>query len=557
MNLPRPEYPRPERVRQRWLNLNGEWEFDFDDDDRGLQEGWQAGQTLRRRIIVPFSFESALSGVDDRKAHPVVWYRRSVDIPADFLSQRLLLHVGACDFETTVWINSAFSGAHRGGYSPQQYEIQSLARPGRNEIVLRVVDRPSWAQPRGKQIIGDAPVLIDYDRVTGIWQSVWLEPVPDLYVDDCWSAFDLADGTLTVLAQANRETGAQLEVSVAFAGKELATGRSWMQDRREGHVRLQIPTPQLWSPTHPVLYDVEVRWRDGDRILDEVQSYAGLREWRSDGRRILLNGEPFVFRGVLDQGYFPGGWYTAPNDDDLRRDVELILAMGFNGARKHQKAEDPRWLYWADRLGLVVWSEMPSGRDFCPALLADLTHEWLEIVRRDRMHPSIMTWVPLNESWGVDGLASDLRQQEWVRALYHATRSLDPTRLVVGNDGWQHVVGDIWGIHLYLSNPSDLVTALRLVLSHPSTEVIPQRQAALPGIDVTSLPVMLTEFGGLACRAADESGDSWGYDTMADAQQLERRIAELLEAVGRVTELSGFVWTQFADVQQEVNGLLR
>jgi beta-galactosidase/beta-glucuronidase len=560
MTPPRPEYPRPERVRPQWLNLNGEWEFAFDDDDRGLRDGWPSGRPLPQRITVPFCFESPLSGIDQRTAHSIVWYRRCTEIPAEYRGQRLLLHVGACDFATTVWVNGCFAGTHRGGYAPFECEIQSFLRSGANEIVLRVADPISWAQPRGKQIIGDRPVLIDYDRVTGIWQSVWLEPVPDLYVDDCWNVFDLAAGTLTVWAQASRGTAAQLEVIVRLDGNEVASGRSWMQDRREGHVRLRIASPQLWSPLRPTLYDVVVRWRDGDTILDEVRTYAGLREWRADGRRVLLNGEPFVFRGVLDQGYFPGGWYTAASDGDLRRDIELILSMGFNGARKHQKAEDPRWLYWADRLGLVVWSEMPSGRDFCPALVDDLTREWLEIVRRDRMHPSIMAWVPLNESWGVDAVGEDARQQSWVKALYHATKTADPTRLVVGNDGWQHVEGDIWGLHLYLSAAADLEAALRLILSKPATEVIPQRQGAVSGGDVSHLPIMLTEFGGLACRTdhqASEPGDAWGYDTMSDVVQLEVRIGELLAAVRAVTEVSGFVWTQLTDVQQEANGLLR
>jgi beta-galactosidase/beta-glucuronidase len=555
--IPRPEYPRPQMVRPRWLNLNGGWEFAFDDDDRGRREGWERGWSGSRRIVVPFSFEAALSGIGERAAHPVVWYRRVVDVPEDFVGGRLLLHVGACDFATTIWVNGAVAGTHRGGYTPMTCEIQALVRPGRNEIVVRVEDRPVWSQPRGKQIIGEAPVLIDYDRVTGIWQTVWLEPVPDLYVDDCWNAFDPATGALTLWAQTNRETAARLEVSVSLDGGEVARGWTWMQERREGHVRLMIPAPQLWSPQQPALYDVDVRVGDGDAVRDAVRTYAGLRQWRTQGRRVLLNGEPFMFRGVLDQGYFPGGWYTAPSDDDLRRDIELIRAMGFNGARNHQKAEDPRWLYWADRLGLAVWSEMPSGRDFCPALVGDLTAEWLQIVRRDRMHPCIMAWVPFNESWGVDGIASDQRQQEWVRALYHASRSMDPTRLVIGNDGWQHVIGDLWGVHCYLSSGSALERALKRVLDEPTTELIPARQAALAGVDVGNVPVLLTEFGGLACAQPGSSAEAWGYDTAADAADLERRIGDLVGVVRAIPAFGGFVWTQLTDVQQEVNGLLR
>lgn len=556
VTIPRPEYPRPHLVRSRWLNLNGVWELDFDDEDRGRREGWSHQHPLSRRIVVPFSFEAPLSGIGDTAAHPIVWYRREVEIPDDLVGGGLLLHIGACDFVTTIWVNGGVASTHRGGYSPITCEIHHLVRPGRNEIVIRAEDRPSWSQPRGKQIIGDAPVWIDYDRVTGIWQTVWLEPVPEVYIDDCWSSFDASSNSLTVFAQASGETAAALEVSLHLDGVEVARGRTWMQERREGQVRLLIAEPKLWSPQQPALYDIEIRLRDGATILDEVRSYAGLRCWRTQGRQILLNHEPFFFRGVLDQGYFPGGWYTAASDDDLRRDIELILAMGFNGARKHQKAEDPRWLYWADRLGLVVWSEMPSGRDFCPALIDDLSSEWLRLVRRDRMHPCIMAWVPFNESWGVDSIAGDVRQQEWVRALYHATRSLDPSRLVVGNDGWQHVCGDLWGLHCYVSRGADLQHAVQRVIDEPTAEILPTRQGALPGASVDTLPVLLTELGGLALTQADDS-EAWGYDTAGDAAELEQRIRELVEALRGVRDLSGFVWTQLTDIQREVNGLLR
>jgi hypothetical protein len=273
----------------------------------------------------------------------------------------------------------------------------------------------------------------------------------------------------------------------------------------------------------------------------------------------LLNGEAFYFRAVLDQGYFPGGWYTAPADADLRRDIELIKALGFNGARKHQKAEDPRWLAWADRLGLVVWAEMGNGREFSAAHVEDFTREWAAVVRRDRMHPSIMAWVPLNESWGVDGVAHSRRQREWVQALYHLTHTLDGTRPVVANDGWQFFTGDVWGIHNYIPEGAALAEALQLVLSEPTRELVPGRAAALPGADVTGVPVMLTEFGGIAFRdpsAAPDASDAWGYDTVRDAPQFEERLRALVRAVQGQPAFSGFVWTQLTDVQQEINGLL-
>ena len=558
-DLPRPEYPRPHLVRPRWLNLNGTWEFAFDDDDRGRRAGWESGRELPLRILVPFTFESALSGIGERTAHPVVWYRRELAIPGDLLEERLLLHIGACDFATTVWINGRFAGSHRGGYAPICCEIRDLARAGSNEIVLRVEDWPAWTQPRGKQIVGEAPFGIDYDRVTGIWQTVWLEPVPELHIESCWSHFHLDDGRLLLEAQTSHGFAGEIEAVVSFQEVEVARGRAYMQERCEGRVPLTITQPRLWSPEDPALYDVTLSLLDNERRLDVVQTYAGLREVTRRGRSLYLNGAPLQFRGVLDQGYFPGGWYTAATDDDLRRDIELTKKLGFNGARKHQKAEDPRWLYWADRLGLLVWAEMPSGRDFSRPLVEDLTREWLEIVGRDRMHPSIVAWVPLNESWGVDTVDRSPRQQAWVRALHHLTRSADATRLVVANDGWHFLTGDIWGLHIYVSDPAELVRHLERVIGEPTTELAPGRQAALPGVEVADLPVMLSELGGLAFRdprSPDETAGAWGYDVAATPEQLEGALRALMAAVRRRADLLGFVWTQLTDVQQEINGLL-
>jgi beta-galactosidase/beta-glucuronidase len=557
--IPRPEYPRPHRARPRWLNLNGEWEFAFDDADRGRRDGWESGQTFPLRITVPFSFEAALSGIGERAIHPVIWYRRLVEIPAGFLHERLLLHIGACDFAAQVWVNGRCVGMHRGGYAPITCEIQHAARPGSNEVVIRVEDRPVWSQPRGKQIVGEAPVFIDYDRVTGIWQTVWLEPVPNTFVEDVWSRFALETERLSVNVQCNQEFDGAIEVVATFAGALVARARAFIAQRREVRVDLAIAQPRLWCPNDPALYDLTINVLDGERGVDAVTTYAGLRRFTRKGRTIRLNGAPFYFRAVLDQGYFPGGWYTAATDDDLKRDITLMQAMGFNGARKHQKAEDPRWLYWADRLGFVVWSEMPSGRAFGTALVEDCTREWLELVRRDRMHPAIMTWVPLNESWGIDAVAHSPRQRQWVRALYHLTRSLDPTRFVIANDGWEFLTGDIWGLHHYATSGADLAICLRQVLGDPATEVAPGRRAALPGANVGDLPVMLTECGGLALRDPRPGGapeDAWGYAQVANAAELERRIGDLMHAVRVQPNYSGFVWTQFADVQQEINGLV-
>lgn len=552
-SLPRPEYPRPRLVRPAWLNLNGPWRFAFDDDDRGLGAGWHVQPPLDREIVVPFSFEAPLSGIGRVEPHPVVWYAREVEIPAAWRGNRLRLHLGACDFATAVWVNGRAVASHRGGYTPIACDVTAAARPGRNEIVVRAEDRPTWSQPRGKQIVGARPEGIDYDRVTGIWQTVWLEPLPAACIEDVWPRWSAADRQLAVRVATSGAAGGTVAVELRDGDALVARAGAEVGASGGATARLAVAPPRLWSPETPHLYDLVIRLRAGDAV-DEVRTYAGLREVSHDGHRLCLNGAPLELRGVLDQGYFPGGWYTAASDDDLRRDVERIRAMGFNLARKHQKAEDPRWLHWADRLGLLVWSEIGMGRAFGDALVADYTAEWLAAVRRDRGHPCVMAWVPCNESWGIDGVAGSPRQQAFQRALYELTRSLDPSRPVIANDGWEFACGDVWGLHCYVTDGAALAECLRLVLAEPATQLVPGRAAALPGADPRGRPVLLTECGGLALR---DGSDSWGYAQVESPEALLAALRDIVTHVRALPELGGFVWTQLTDVQQEANGLLR
>lgn len=550
---PRPEYPRPRLVRPQWANLNGRWRFAFDDADRGLAASWHAVPRLDRRIVVPFSFEAPLSGIGVTESHPVVWYARTFELPAGWRGRRLRLHIGACDFDTRVWCNGRAVGHHRGGYTPIACDLTAAVRPGRNRLVVRAEDRPTWSQPRGKQIVGERPEGIDYDRVTGIWQTVWLEPLPDACVEDVWPRWSADERRLTVGVETSGARGGSVEVELRAGDAPVAAGSAALDAHGAAAVPLDVERPLPWSPASPHLYDLVIRLRTATGV-DEVRSYAGLREVAHDGRRLLLNGTPFEARGVLDQGYFPGGWYTAASDDDLRRDVELTRAMGFNLTRKHQKAEDPRWLYWADRLGLLVWSEIGMGRAFGDALVADYAAEWTAAVRRDRGHPCVAAWVPGNESWGIDGVARDPRQQAFQRALYELTRSLDPTRPVVANDGWEFLCGDVWGLHCYVTEGAALADCLRLVLADPATQLAPGKAAALPGADPRGRPVLLTECGGVALA---DGGGAWGYGQVAGADGLLAALRDVVGHVRGMPELAGFVWTQLADVQQEANGLLR
>jgi len=568
---PRPEYPRPQLVREAWQNLNGPWELAFDDEDRGLAEGWESGRAFAGRVQVPFPIESELSGVAERTPRPRLWMRRRVELPAAWRGGRVALRVGACDHEARVFCNGREVGRHRGGYAPFACELGHALRPGVNELVMRVEDADTWTQPRGKQATAALRTPVDYDRVTGVWQTVWLEPLPALSIDDVWTRFDRSGGELAVYVALSQPAGATVRAElrdgdVPVAAEERPTG-----GRPEIRLPLRVPAPRLWSPDDPHLYTLVVELREGGRALDRVRHPVGLREVAAADGALWLNGRRLFVRGVLDQGYFPGGWYTAASDADLRRDVELTRALGFNVARKHQKAEDPRYLHWADRLGLLVWSEQPSGRDFTTGLVRDLASEWAELVRRDRGHACVMSWVPFNESWGVWSQARRPEQRALVEALTALTRALDPTRPVVGNDGWEYAAGDLYTLHLYAGEePPDgragpgLAERLRALIEDPWSPVLPaghplgERCGALPGADPRGLPVLVTECGGIGTRPAEaDAREPFAYGALASGPaELEARIARELDALRACEGLSGFVWTQLTDVQQEVNGLL-
>ncbi len=564
--IPRPEYPRPILARPNWLNLNGTWEFEPDPDNSGLRDRWFAERKLTSQIIVPFTMEAAASGVDPaHRSASIVWYARDFVLPDDWQSERTVLRIGACDHWTRIFVNGLEVGQHRGGYTPISVDITHALTSGSNRLVIRVEDSLSWTQPRGKQA-GTTRWPIDYDAVTGIWQTVWLEPLGAISIEEIHSQFRCSDDTLTLSAGGSRRFVGGRGRRGLGDGLEIASGKTSANDRQEARITLQLDSPARWSPASPTLHAVELTLMsaDGER-LDHVTSYVGLREVSVNNGTLCLNGAPIYLRGVLDQGYFPAGWYTPIDDEAIRRDVELTLALGFNCARKHQKAEDPRYLYWADRLGLMVWAEMPSGRIFSTELITTLTDEWTRLMRRDRNHPCIIAWVPFNESWGVWHQVERPEQRAFVDAIYSLSKALDSTRPVVGNDGWEFSSGDLWTLHIYNGEGSDTLNdRLNRVLANPgaplnrSTSPIHQRVGALPGADVSGLPVLLTECGGVGYVGENErSGDEFAYGELpATTVALESDCRAIAREISAAKTLGGYVWTQLTDVQQEVNGVL-
>jgi len=556
---PRPEYPRPILVRDRWQSLNGPWFFRVDPDNRGLTDTWSDGSwTYGQTITVPFSMESAASGIGEAEGAAVVWYQREVIIPEAW-DRRVVLRIGASDFLTRVFVNGQEVGQHQGGYASFGFDIEHALIPGRNRITIRVEDSLSWTQPRGKQA-GTTRWPIDYDGVTGIWQSVWLEPLTAVSIESTASSYHVAEQTLSYKAFLSAQVDGEVSVEVLDGDRVIASDTVQTAGRAEIRTTLFIEDPILWSPEQPHLYEVRLTLLNratGER--DEAESYAGLREVSVTNGQLCLNGDPLYLRGVLDQGYFPEGWYTATTDEALRRDVELTLAMGFNCARKHQKAEDPRYLYWADKLGLMVWAEMPSGRVFSTELVESLTREWMELIKRDCAHPSIIAWVPFNESWGVWHQSERPEQRAFVDAVTSLTKALDGSRVVVGNDGWEYSSGDLWTLHLY-NEDSDVSSRLAALVEDPHSSVTSEfggrdRVGALPGADVGDLPILLTECGGIGMGSFSE--EDFSYGDLADTPEaLEARVRTIMTDIRSLEALQGFVWTQLTDVQQEVNGLL-
>ncbi len=562
---PRPEYPRPQFRRSDWLSLNGWWEFEQDPQDEGTAQGWHHGRPLAQRILVPYPVESRLSGIGDRMASDVVWYRRAVAIPPDFASRsRLRLHFGAVDYRADVWWNGQYLGHHEGGHTPFHLEVPASARRGApgeaHELVLRAVDHRERAQPRGKQHWEPESEAIFYTRTTGIWQSVWLEPLADTYIDAVRCTPTLADGSVRFRLALGGAIRPDLVVEVSVWDPD---GRPYgtidiPADGRELDQTLTAlgAAIQPWSPEAPNLYAVRYRLQDGGRVVDEVESYLGFRHLEARGGQLFFNGQPYFLKMVLDQGYFPDGVLTAPSAEDLRRDVELTKALGFNGARKHQKLEDPQWLYWCDRLGLMAWGEAANAWAFTPHAVHRFTREWAEAVARDINHPALVAWVPINESWGVPDLACDPAQRAFVDALSALTKAWDPSRLVVSNDGWEHTGGDLATVHDYEGNPETLrnrYARLDSVLAfRPSG-----RALYVPGVPHRGEPVLVTEMGGLSLKPATprDAGD-WGYTTLDSAADLLARYRAQVEALAASPLVQGFCYTQLTDVEQEVNGLL-
>lgn len=562
-SLPRPEYPRPQFEREQWLNLNGPWKFRIDDGNVGLDEKWfTAPVNFPLTILVPFAAEAPLSGIGNRGFHPCVWYRRLFTVPKEWSGRRILLNFGAVDYRATVWVNETIVATHEGGHSPFSCEITGqLQETGDNLLTVRAEDPPTDRYiPRGKQHWEKEAGGIYYARTTGIWQTVWLEPVAHSYVKDVRITPHIEGSIKFEGVVINPQPFQYVAVEVQKEGKTAATGIGVVDGDRL-LVEVEVAAPQLWSPDVPNLYDVTIELHSDRGSLDRIRSYLGFRKISTNRGEVLLNGKRFFLRTVLDQGYWPESNLTPPSDEAIQADIRTARELGFNGVRKHQKAEDPRFLYWADRLGLVVSAEMANAYLYDPEAAARTAREWIDLVNRDYNHPSIVIWVPVNESWGVPNL-TDPMQQAHLRALYYLTKSLDNTRLVIDNDGWEHTEAtDLFAIHDYTPTGQEFIRRYKNIGKDCIPLPLFGKAYLAPGQHYNGSPIFLSEFGGIGYILPEDrrgaAPDAWGYSGLeACPEQALARMRSLFEAIRSIPEIAGICYTQLYDVEQEVNGLL-
>ncbi len=561
--IPRPEHPRPQFERESWLNLNGSWSFDFDFGNSGLERDFQSSKGFPKSITVPFCPESKLSGVGHSDFIECLWYQRELAIPKDWSGKRTVLHFGGVDHETDVFIDGRLVGRHWGGMCSFEFDITRYVQAGsKHSLVVRAYDdsrkcgrhtNQPGTQPGGKQSSAYKSAGCHYTRTTGIWQTVWLEAAGQFGLESCQIIPDLDSSKFVFIPKfSSVKTGLKFKAVVKDGKKQAGSAEGSALDGVACEAVLKAP--KAWSPESPFLYDIELSVVDASgRTLDSVKSYAGMRKVHVEGNRLLLNNKPVYLRLVLDQGFYPDGIWTAPSDADLKRDIELSMKAGFNGARLHQKLFEERFHYWADKLGYLTWGESASwGADPCEPLAArNFLPEWAEAVVRDRNHPSIIAWTPLNETIQT----SDLRQHSRFHVdNYNLCKWLDPTRPVNDASGYIHVKTDLWTVHDYSQTQDGL-----LKNQTPKEDGSVYRNQPKFECDYTGQPFYVDEFGGIKWIPESKrpfADNSWGYgEGPKTLDEFYVRLKGQVDALLSLPHISGYCYTQLTDVEQEQNGV--
>lgn len=573
--VPRSEYPRPQFQRNDWLCLNGQWDYQLDQANSGFQRGLQSKTSLESKITVPFCPESKLSGVEYKDFINGIWYHRTVNVPLSWNGKDIILHFGAVYYRADVFINGKFIGRHFGGSSSFEFDITPYVKAGEKfELTVHAEsDIRSTRQSAGKQSLQAFSYGCNYTRTTGIWQSVWLEPVDAEGLRSAWVRTDIDNQQVVIQPQFYHEGDKKLRITLndgkkAVASAEVAASSSAV-------AVLNVKDMKLWSPESPFLYGLNYQVVNSNgKVIDEVHSYVGARKVSVKGNRIYLNNKPYYQRLVLDQGFYPDGIWTAPSDEALRHDIELSQQAGFNGARLHQKVFEERYYYWADKLGYLTWGEAPSwGMDANdPVTDRNFLAEWTEVVNRDRNHPCIVTWTPLNEGWAPDAV----EYPRFVSDLYDITKSLDPTRPINDASGGCHIKTDIWSMHNYEQDPAKLK---QVIYDNGNFFRTPDGVAGksmnigfnglgaepfnIPQYD-GKMPFVIDEVGGIkwtkdqaTSGKKDSQTQSWGYgEPPKSEEEFLNRLSGQIDAVLSLSDkVWGYCYTQFTDVEQEQNGI--
>lgn len=553
-------HPNPQFMRKNWQSLNGSWDFSFDDKDQGIQEEWYEGIPEGLTIEVPFSYETELSGIHDTDQHPIVWYQKIINVTEN---KPIIIHFEGSDYETTLYVNGKKVGEHCGGYTAFEFDLTNFVKTGENQLVVRVKDSIDCDQPRGKQRWLKDNFGCWYIQTTGIWKTVWLEYVEEKHIEYAKLTPSYDEKLILIELEtncSNEETTYQIDAEISFCGKFINRVSAKVIG---GRVELQASvlegsdpwSMRSWSPDAPNLYDISFELSTADGVIDQVSSYFGMRKISIERGKVLLNNQELYQRLILDQGYWEESDLTPPSTEALELDVDKILEMGYNGVRKHQKVEDKRFLYLADKKGLLVWLEVGSTYAFNDSAVKNFTFEWLEIVKQNYNHPSVITWVPFNESWGINQIFNNKKQQAFTEGIYHLTKSFDSMRPVITNDGWEHTISDIITLHDYEEVGAVLNNRYK-DKEHLLSNDIQHNKDWYPfakGHSYKGQPVIISEFGGIAFS----SEEGWGYGNQVKTTgEFMDRFESIHAAIQELDYIVGFCYTQLTDVQQEVNGLL-
>ncbi|MFD1410294.1 glycoside hydrolase family 2 protein [Lapidilactobacillus gannanensis] len=563
------EHPQPQFRRKNWQSLDGQWRFMFDDQNLGTEKNWASGLPKdAQTIIVPYAYETEQSGIHDEVSHRYVWYQREIEYQKDRKLTSTILNFGGIDYISTIYLNNEQVGTHQGGYTRFAFDITKYLHEGSNQLVIKVEDNNDTTQPRGKQRWRKENYECWYVQTTGIWKSVWLEKIPgnqrisNFKVTPSMDLKTIDIELETKTSAVNNYLANEVRAVIRYQGQVINSVQSPLTStgcQFEMSVEQRDePFPwsiKAWTPEQPNLYDLELTLINKVEIEDQVQTYFGMRRIDIKGQEILLSGHRLYQKLVLHQNYWPKSGLTPTGISEITNDIHLIKAMGYNGIRLHQSIADPRLLFLADKLGLLVWSEMAATYQFNNRAMSNYSQEWTDIVKQNYNHPAIITWVPFNESWGIGSVETDEKQQSFVNSIYYLTKAYDNMRPVITNDGWEHTISDILTLHDYELSGEKFLARYQDFTKLTSDDYQPNndRFAFANHYHYQGQPILVTEFGGISFK----QDHGWGYGMQAESEvDFFKRFATIHQAIKKIPFIQGYCYTQLTDVQQETNGLL-